>query len=104
MTCKDGYLLENGECVLKDIFKCLVYENSTNCSLCEDDYAVDDVDGVKVCVKIPEVTNCVEYDINLPPFRCTKCSGLFYLDPVGNECLPVDEKNLIKNCNEYSNS
>ena len=95
MICKEGYLLEDEECVLKDIFKCLIYENSTNCLLCEDGYAVDDVDGVRICVEIPEVINCVEYDINLSPFRCTKCSGLFYLDPIANECLPVDEENLI---------
>ena len=53
-------------------------------------------------VKIPELTNYVKHDINLSPFRYTKYYILFYLDPVGNKCLPVDEKNLTKNFSEYS--
>ena len=92
MLCKDGYLLEDKECLLKDISKRLIYENSINYLLCEDCYAVDNIDSVE----IPELTNYAKYDINLSPFRYTKYHSLFYLDPVGNKCLPVDEKTSLR--------
>jgi len=83
-------------CLYVTVANCKVPLDYNTCSLCNDNYYLDDA---KSCQPFPvtAVANCAVY---LNDVTCTLCSTNFYLATNGS-CLAVAE---IQNCQNYSST
>lgn len=91
-TCKrciPGYYSFGINCTLSPALNCLDYASFNSCSSCLTGFGLDGKTPNQNCIFMALI-NCTIHDLIQPfPFKCLKCSGNSYLDPVTHKCLSV---------------
>ena len=84
LTCKNGYNLEQGQCLLSSELQS-IREGTASI----DKYRFVPMGGMTVAVPDPDIEHCQVYDLSSPQKRCTVCEYGYFLE--GNKCNKVSK-------------
>ena len=98
IECAANYSLEDGKCLLNNVPECLIHRSSTSCSVCNQGFGLEEKDNNFICVSIPKIDKCLQYD-QKDFYVCAQCDTGLYFN--GSQCVGVLSASLVTQCNNY---